>query len=332
MIPSRFPWILALAFLPGIPSAPAQELPQPVLEKVRRSTVEVHIQGQLRGGGALVRDGEGKVHVLTAAHLFHSPRDTCSILTQEGNLHFASLSAYDLGHDLALLEVPEELARLGAIPVASSIPDDTSPIFNFGPALRRRTLVLKGTVADSRTCYTDFTSSGGFVAHFFAAGISPVLTSGGIWTNRKGEIVGVQHGRLKGEKGSASSGLSIVSPPSAVRKLLADRNVAKTPGLGGYVWEVWTADRSLLDELPRGTEGVFANPVFDGRPLARAGLETFDVIVSCDGKPVRRRHELLSAIRSKPAGSRFELEVIKPGSNERRRVELVTDTLEEHWK
>jgi S1-C subfamily serine protease len=124
----------------------------------------------------------------------------------------------------------------------------------------------------------------------------------------------------------------MVSPTSAVADLLASKAVARTPGLGGYVWETWTADKSLLEELPRGIEGLVVNTIFEGRPLARAGIAKFDVIVSCDGKPTRRRHDFLNQIRSKPTGSTFELEIVKPGSQARKTVYLTSDCLEDLWK
>lgn len=310
----------------------AGELKEDLLRTVRKACVEVHIGGQLRGGGAFVGDKTGKPFVLTAAHLFPNPRVTCFVRTEDDEAHFASLSAYDLGSDLALLEVDPSLKRYGTLKIAARMPPETAPLFNFGPALNRRTLVLPGSVADARVSYTDFSHSYGYLSHVFVSGINPVLTSGGIWVNRSGEVVGVQHGRLIGDQGAPSSGLSMVSPTSAVADLLASKAVARTPGLGGYVWETWTADKSLLEELPRGIEGLVVNTIFEGRPLARAGIAKFDVIVSCDGKPTRRRHDFLNQIRSKPTGSTFELEIIKPGSQARKKVYLTSDCLEDLWK
>lgn len=316
-----FPWL-----------ARSEELTASTVRKVRSAAVEIHIKGQLRGGGALVKNSKGKMFVITAAHLFPDPRDTCVVHVDSEDTYFASLSAYDLGHDLALLEISPEAAKHPTLSIATSIPTETSSLFNFGPALRRRTLVLAGSVADARTSYTDFTASKGYIGHFFVAGISPVLTSGGIWVNTSGQIVGIQHGRLIGDEGAPSSGISMVSPPSAVRDLVESNQTAKTPGLGAYFWEVWTADRSLLDELPNGTEGLIANPVFEDRPLARAGVKERDVIIACDGEPIRRRHQLIEKIRSKPAGSSFTLDVVTPGENGARKVEVTTDTLEENWE
>lgn len=308
-----------------------QEMSESVLEKVRRACVEVHFHDQLRGGGVLVSSSDGKVFVLTAAHLFPSPKHTCSVVAEDDSVLFATLSAYDLGHDLALLEVGPEAKKYGSLKVANATPRETEPIFNFGPALRRRTLVLSGNVADSRICYTDFSASGGYLEHYFAGGINPVLTSGGTWVNRKGEVVGVQHGRLIGDEGAPSSGLSMVSPPSAIRHLIENREVVSTPGIGGYVWEVWTAERSLLDRLPAGIKGVVVSPIFKGRPLDRAGVRDSEVIVSCNGAPIHRRHELLEAIRAKPVGSTFALGIITPGTKTQRTVYLTTESLESYW-
>jgi len=307
-------------------------MPESTVRRVHSSTVEIHIKGQLRGGGALVKNSAGKMFVITAAHVFLNPRDTCTVIVDDDTSYFASLSAYDLGHDLALLEISPDAAKHPTLSIAEKVPSETSSLFNFGPALRRRTLVLAGSVADSRTSYTDFNESNGYIAHFFVAGISPVLTSGGIWVNRSGEIVGIQHGRLIGDEGAPSSGISMVSPPSAIKALIESNEIAKSPGLGAYFWEVWTADRTLLDELPEGTEGLIANPIFEARPLDRAGLKKNDVIISCAGKPLRRRHQLIEMIRSKPAGSTFTLEVITPGKDGSRTVEVTTDSLEENWE
>ncbi len=292
--------------------------------------MEVLIQGQLRGGGAFVKSSEDRLFILTAAHLFHSPKDTAIVVTHDGNSYFASLSAYDLGHDLAILEVDPAASKYGSLSIASAIPRETEAIYNFGPALRRRTLVIPGNVADSRTSYTDFTASKGYIAHYFVSGINPVLTSGGVWVNQAGEIVGIQHGKLIAENGS--SGLSMVSSPKAATALLTSNSIAKTPGLGGYIWEIWTADRSLLDELPKNAEGLYVNPVFKNGPLARAGIEPFDVIVSCDGVPVTRRHQLLEILRAKPVGSSFTFEVISPGKQGRRPVAFLSEALEQNWK
>lgn len=158
----------AIIFFPTAIWGVASELPEQTVRKIHSSTVEIHIKGQLRGGGALVKNSAGKMLVLTAAHVFPNPRDTCTVFVDDETSYFASLSAYDLGHDLALLEISPDAAGHPTLPIAESVPSETSALFNFGPALRRRTLVLAGSVADSRTSYTDFTESKGYIAHFLS--------------------------------------------------------------------------------------------------------------------------------------------------------------------
>jgi S1-C subfamily serine protease len=312
--------------------APAQELSQTVVDKTRRACVEVIIKGQLRGGGAFVQDSRGKTYVLTAAHLFHHPGDTCVIVTADDRSHFASLSAYDLGHDLALLEVEPSLSRYGALRIAAAIPAETKAVFNVGPALGRRQLVLPGTVAHAGIAYTDFSSSQDYLAHYFVSGINPAFSSGGPWINREGEIVGVQHGRLKGDEGAPSSGLSMVSPPTAVRALIEKNAIAATPGIGGFLWEIRTADRTFFDKLPDRGDGIVVNPVFKDRPLALAGIKPHDLILRCEGTPLQRVSQLLAMIRAKPVGSAFRLEVLTPGSGGSREVILTTDAIEAGWR
>jgi serine protease Do len=324
-----FAIVLIVSLIAAI--APAQELSPDIVAKSRHACVEILIGGQLRGGGAFVKDSRGKTYVLTAAHLFHHPGDTCVIVTDDDRSHFASLSAYDLGHDLALLEVEPSLSSYGALRVATAIPTETKPVFNFGPALGRRQLVLPGSVSYASVTYTDFSSSQDYLAHFFVSGINPAFSSGGPWINREGEIVGVQHGRLKGDEGAPSSGLSMVSPPAAVKALVEKNAIVATAGIGGFLWETATADRVFFTKLPDGIDGLVVNPVFKDRPLERSGIKPHDLIVRCDGKAVRRLSPFLTMIRGKPAGSTFRLEVLTPGSAIRE-VIITTDAIEAGWR
>lgn len=64
-------------------SLPAEELPQATVKKIRRAAVEIQIRGQLRGGGAFVRNRDGKILVVTATQLFLDPRDTCTMIAED---------------------------------------------------------------------------------------------------------------------------------------------------------------------------------------------------------------------------------------------------------
>lgn len=320
---------IALAAFPQQATANSTMAPQ-VISKVRKACVEILVDRQLRGGGAIVESSNGKTYIITAAHLFPRPNAHITIMTEGMGRYNANLIAYDFGHDLALLELNSK-QTFPILPVANYTPSPTQPVFNFGPALRRRTLIISGDIAESRSNYTDFEPSRGYLEHLFIAAINPVLTSGGIWVNQKGEIIGVQSGRLKGDSGAPSSGLSMACPPGAIRSLLKFKRPANTPGIGGWVWELWTIDQETLAKIPGEIEGLVVRWVREKGALAQAGITANEIIVSCQGKPVTRRNELLKVVRSKPVGSTFNIQVFNPRSKRIRPVTLRTFPLEAEW-
>ena len=56
--------------------------PQATVEKIRRAAVEIQIRGQLREGGALVRNRDGKILVVAATQLFLDPRGSCMMIAE----------------------------------------------------------------------------------------------------------------------------------------------------------------------------------------------------------------------------------------------------------
>ncbi|MEN8716517.1 MAG: hypothetical protein ABF384_16505 [Verrucomicrobiales bacterium] len=70
--------IIVCALLTSHPAFPA-ELAREVAAMVCPAAAEIHIGGQLRGGGAFVKNIKGKPFVITAAHLFPNPRVTCFV-------------------------------------------------------------------------------------------------------------------------------------------------------------------------------------------------------------------------------------------------------------
>ncbi len=316
--------------LPSVVSS--QQLSKSSIDKVRKACVEIQVDGELRGGGAFVKDSSGKVFIITAAHLFSSPSKICRVLTSSEEFLTARIKAYDLGFDLALLEIKEPISNALTCAVADRVPAEGASLFNFGPALRRRTLVITGNVADARISYTDFAPYEGYLGHFFIAGISPELTSGGVWVNGSGEIVGIQNGRLRGDAGSPSSGLSMASPPQAISNLIESKKKASTPGIGGWIWELWNMDQKLVRKLPSDTNGLMIGALQKNGALARAGLKLHDVITHCNGQPVIRHDTFLEKVRFQPAGTEFSLRVITPGKSSFRNVTLKTISLESQWR
>ena len=242
----------------------------------------------------------------------------------------AVLVAFDKGHDLALLraKIPGGMT-LPVLDVAAGIPPVGSRVFNIGNALRNRGVVLEGMVAQEETVFNELGETHGYVENYYVSAMTPALTSGGVWINTRGQIVGVQSARLN--DGKVTSGVAIVAPPGAIAELMRTKKNASTPGIGAWVWEVWTADREFLKRLPTGTEGLLIGTLHEGGPLAVAGLKRLDVILKCDGTPVRRRPDLLRLVRAKKPGEKVVLSVIEPDAEGTKDVEVELMDLEKVW-
>ncbi len=321
--------LLLAAFCSEVRAEP--ELPSKERSRILDSCVEVLVGGRLRGGGVVVKSGHNKPLVVTASHLFGEVSFEAEVLTSTGERLAAKVVGVDLGHDLALLELSDsEKGDFKGLPIAAKTPAVTETVFQFGPALRRRMMTITGKVADDRDSFSDFTPSRGYLEHYFVAALTPVLTSGGPWVNRAGEVVGIQNGRLNDE-GTPSSGLSLVAPVHAIQRLVEQRKIMETPTIRAWVWELWTAGDDFLAKLPDGTKGLLISKLSEGSPLARAGAERLEVITACDGVGFSRRHELMRLLWAKPAGSKFELEVLNLDTKESRMIILTTEAAESEW-
>ncbi len=299
-----------------------------VIDSARDATVEVLVDGQLKGSGAFV-DGDGTV--ITAAHIFSAPDARFEVIDASDKRLAAKLVAFDKGHDLALLEVPGwKGSGHRFLEVAEAIPAVATPVYNLGNALRIRATVMGGIVSQNRTIFSEFAESNGYVEHFLVAGMTPSLTSGGVWIDPHGRIVGVQNGRLN--DGKIASGLAIVAPPDAIARLVATRKDASTPDFGAWVWEVWTTDKKMLASIPEGTEGLVITWLRKGGPMESAGLKRLDTILAFDGKPVTRRDGLLRLVRAKSPGDKVTLTVLRQFEKSPKKIAVTLEGQEEFWR
>ena len=99
---------------------PAQQpAPAGLYNQLQTACVEVLLDGQLAGSGAIA-DPTGLV--LTAAHLFSKPGSKLEVLSRGLGRLEAKLIALDDGHDLALLALPKRDAAYPALKVSPDAP------------------------------------------------------------------------------------------------------------------------------------------------------------------------------------------------------------------
>lgn len=82
-------------------------------------------------------------------------------------------------------------------------------------------------------------------------------------------------------------------------------------------------DDALRKQLELGDQqGTLVADVVDGSPADKAGIETTDLIVEADGKPVTNPEELSNLVASKKAGDKVILKIFRKGETMEKTVDV----------
>jgi len=290
---------------------------------VREASVFVLADGRHRGSGFFA-DSRGLI--VTAAHMVKGQTDGIEVVSPVAGRLEARPVAIDLGHDVALLRVGRRKEPYPALRIAERIPPPGTEILLFGDAAFQHHLLLAGSVSAVEPTYCHNPGVGGYTRVFFAAGASPNGTSGGCWVDREARVVGVQSGYLNIST-KVPAGIAMVSPPEAVRRLLATRRSPAAATLGSRLDELWTQPKGFIARFPKGSAGVVTVvPAKDG-PAAKAGLKKGSLITAIDGKPVAYIQDVMAVVRSKKPGEEVTLEVLDPDKKPKRLVKVRLGTL-----
>ena len=314
---------LACTFAPRVAADDAKA----AFQNVQRAAVEVLVDDRLAGSGCFVsRDGL----IVTAAHVLGRPDRRVEVRTTHAGRLDASVVAVDLGHDLALLRVePRDDGHPFVTPG-----DDTlalrQRVWLYGAPMFRHDILLHGRVARPTVGFEWLPNEKRYVGCYFVSGPSPSGTSGGAWFNDAGQLVGVQSGMMTAN--NSSVGVSFVAPVAAVRRLIDSGRSTRTPTVGGAFEEVWEQSHDYLKRLPPRTEGLVARVLIEDGPLAKAGVQQWQVVTAIDGQTVRLRDELLAAVRAKKPGDAVELTILNPDDGGSTTVKVTLDALETTWQ
>jgi len=320
--------LLALARLaraegPG-PPQPTEGPVAEIYRQAKRASVEVLVDDHLAGTGFFV-DKEGLL--LTAAHVLDRPESRVEVLSAAFGRLDAKLLAVDMGHDLALFQLPSRKEGYPALELAEKIPAVGARVFLFGTPLYRHAVLLWGTIARDDNVFVYY--PGRYVEATHIAAMVQGGTSGGPWMNAGGRVVGLQSGTIR--ENNAPAGIAKVIPVEALRALLETRSNAATPTIGAAVEELWQHNHDVLKRFPPRTEALVLRQIQKDGPVARAGLKEWDAITAVDGQPVRLSGELLRAVRAKKPSETLRLDVLGPDGTGTRQVEIRLGCLEAGW-
>jgi len=134
--------------------------------------------------------------------------------------------------------------------------------------------------------------------------------SGGPLVNLKGEVIGINNAIEQ-----RAQGIGFAIPITLIKKVLPQlrtKGIVERGYIGVLVNEM-TPNLAAKFELPKNVKSPFVVNVYSGEPADKAGLKTYDVILSFDGKPVHSSAELVNAVTAVPVGSTVPIKVSRAG-------------------
>ncbi len=266
------------------------------------------------GSGVIVSE-EG--YILTNNHVVANADD---INVKIGEKTYpAEIVGTDEKTDLAVLKVKADE------PLTAAVLGDSDKIrvgewvlaighpFNLDHTVTAGILSAKGRNRIGITDYEDFLQTD--------AAINPG-NSGGALVNTRGELIGINTA-IASRTGSYNGvGFAI---PSNMAKAVMDQLIEHGEVRRGYVGiNIQDLTPDLADAMGLDVdEGVIITQVLPNLPGSKAGLESSDLVVAIDGKPVKNASELRNIIASTMPGSKIELEILRDGK--KKNITVVLD-------
>jgi len=150
--------------------------------------------------------------------------------------------------------------------------------------------------------------------------------SGGPLLNLRGEVIGVNTAIYADANRQSNIGIGFAMPINLVRDILPQLRTGKiTRGrIGIRVEDVKTTDISEMKLKNR--DGAVVAGVLADSAAKKAGLLPGDVILTFNGKPVRRSDDLVSMVTATKPGSTVPLRVVRDGQE--RPINITVDELD----
>ncbi len=271
------------------------------------------------GSGVIVDAKRGLV--LTNNHVIANA-EQITVTLRDGRSLEAEVVGTDPETDVAVIKVPAE--NLTAIATTNSddinVGDFVVAIGNpFGlgqtvtsgivSALSRSGLGIEG--------YEDFIQTD--------ASINPG-NSGGALVNLRGELVGINTAIFSQSGGNIGIGFAIpINMAMSIMDQLLETGEVKRAFLGVSMQDI-TPELAEAFQLGRQS-GAIINQVLDGSPADKAGIQPGDIILSVDGKKIKRAIDLRNRVGLLPVGSKVNMNILRDGKEKRLTVTVTAKQL-----
>jgi len=267
-------------------------------------------------GTGFILSNEG--YIVTNNHVVKDA-DEIVVTNSEGKEFKAELIGTDPKLDLALLKI--EAKSVHAVKLGDSdimrVGDWVVAIGNpFGLELTVTAGIVsaKGRVIGSGP-YDDFIQTD--------AAINPG-NSGGPLFNVHGEVIGINTAIYSQSGGNNGIGFAIpINLAKSVFKELREKGHVQRARLGVLINDV---DQATMDALKLpNRQGALVPQVEAGSAADKSGVQAGDVIVSLDGQPIRKSHDLPIKVARHQPGDKVVLEVFRDGK--RKTISVVVEEM-----
>ena len=249
-----------------------------------------------------------KGYVVTNNHVVEGA-DEVIVKMRDGSEHEASIIGTDAKLDIALIKFKgkhlkavqlgnSDKLRVGDWVVAIGNPFGLEQTVTAGIVSAKARVIGSGP-------YDDFIQTD--------AAINPG-NSGGPLFNVRGEVVGINTAIYSRSGGNNGIGFAIpINLAKSVLQDLREKGHVTRAQLGVHITD---SDKETMQALGlKNREGALVPQVVAGSAADKAGIQPGDVIVSIDGEPVHKAHDLPLRVARHAPGDRVKIGVIRNGKH-----------------
>jgi serine protease Do len=265
-------------------------------------------QTQVGQGSGFIVSAEGLI--MTNNHVVRGA-DKIEVTLNDGQVRPAKLIGTDPRTDLALVKIDKidgkdfpflELGNSENLEVAEWV-------IAIGNPFQLQSSVTVGVISALGRQGLKITDQEDFIQT--DAAINPG-NSGGPLLNLEGKVIGINTAIASRSGGYMGIGFAI---PSNMAQHVMDQLVQKGSVTRGFLGiELQTVDKEIAEGFNLSkTEGVLITSVVKNSPAEKAGLQTGDIILELNGKPVKSRDTFRNQISMMDPGSEAKLKIVRKG-------------------